>query len=141
MSIKNLKVLINEYLKFGAGGTYNATNPTGTISNEKIVANYVTVDDYLDTTSGKVVLSIKIKNDISNEEKINLANILNVNLSPHSYNKEYTKYFNSSHEATQYKNNILQRVNQAINKTKWWKRILIFFQIKILKKKLTFTTL
>ena len=116
MSIKNLKVLINEYLKFGAGGTYNATNPTGTISNEKIVANYVTIVDYPDTTSGKSVLLIKIKDGISKEEKLNLANILNVNLSPHSYNKEYTKHFDSSDEADRYKINILQKINQVINK-------------------------
>lgn len=119
MSIKNLKVLIKEYLKFGAGGTYNPTNPTGTISNERIVSDYVTIVDYMDTESGKVVLSIKIKDNISNEEKANLANILNVKLSPDSYNKEYTEYYNSSHEAKQYKNNILQRVKQEINKTKW----------------------
>ena len=118
MSIKSLKVLIKEYLKFGAGGTYNPVNPTGTISDEIIVADYITITDYPDTTSGKVVLSIKIKNDISNEVKMNLANILNVNLSPHSYNKEHTKYFNSSHEAAQYKNNILRSVKQEINKTK-----------------------
>ena len=119
MSIKNLKVLIKEYLKFGAGGTYNPTNPTGTISDERIVADYVNITDYMDTESGRVVLSIKIKEDISNEEKMNLAKILNVNLNSNSYNKEYTTYFNSSHEADQYKKNILQRVKKAINKTKW----------------------
>ena len=59
---------------------------------------------------------IKIKDGISKEEKLNLANILNVNLSPHSYNKEYTKHFDSSDEANRYKINILQKINQVINK-------------------------
>ena len=106
MSVKNLKRLIKEYLKAGAGGTYDPTNPTGTISDEKILEDYVNVNLNSITKDGRIHLSIMPKKNIENKKiKLALDRILPVNL-----------YFNDYNDAEQSKDINLQSIKSVISK-------------------------
>ena len=104
MSAKSLKNLIKEYLKAGAGGTYNPTNPAGTISDEKILSKYVNINLNSITKDGRIYLNIKINKNIKDKKiKLALSKLKIVNL-----------YFNSYDDAENTKNLLLQKIETII---------------------------
>tara|TARA_Y100000591_G_C21712780_1_gene634435 strand:- start:524 stop:856 length:333 start_codon:yes stop_codon:yes gene_type:complete len=105
LSVKNLKSLIKEYLKAGFGGTYDPVNPAGTISNEKILADYVIIDLNSITKDGRIHLNIKVNKNIKDKKiKLALDKLKFVNL-----------YFNCYDDAENTKNLLLQQIKTTID--------------------------
>ncbi len=104
MNIKLLKKIIKEEIGRNLR-TYDPNNPTGTISDDKILSNYVNVNLSSDASSGRIFLNIHPRKNIENNKiKFILDKILPVN-----------SYFEDYNEAEHNKNLILQQIKTMIN--------------------------
>ena len=89
MSTQKLRELIREYLKAGGGGTYDPTNPTGVIQNEKRVDDYIDIIENQNTDNGSTTLEIKVSKNINNPRIEEILNeILPVKYEIFDYNND-----------------------------------------------------
>ena len=103
MSLELIKRIIREELGRSKQTKFSPDSPTGVVTKDKIVSNYVDIDMTSNTDDGRTFLSIVYKDHLSDEEKLKL-NILPVK-----------RYFNSYNEARHHKDDILRIVQQQIS--------------------------
>ena len=108
MNIKILRKIIKEEIGRNLR-TYDPNNPTGTISNELKVLDFITVIENENTKNGKNILLIKVKKNIENK---NIENELN-SILPVKF--EFIDYNSLKHK----KNIIIDKIYGKISKYLW----------------------
>ena len=108
MNIKILRKIIKEEIGRNLR-TYDPNNPTGTISNDLKVLDFIIVTESANTHNGKNILVIKAKKNIENK---NIENELN-SILPVKY--EFFDYNSLKHK----KNIIIDKIYGKISKYLW----------------------